>query len=73
MAEGVDDFTTIHERRAPSKRVRIRYRVHGVWFDSPSEAVRHYNRTEAGRGRRGPGSPGSDESTGRRKGVVPRR
>ncbi len=43
-----DDFAIIHET-ASTGRVRIRFNAFGTKFDSPSEAIKHYNKEEAKR------------------------
>lgn len=42
-AEGLNGITITHDEDQAGGKMRIRYRTFGRWFDSPSEAVRHFN------------------------------
>jgi hypothetical protein len=71
-AEGHDDVAIIHEIEA-GKRTRVRYNFAGRKFDSPSQAVNHWNETRGAGRRRGPIAPGSVEPAAARKGALPGR
>ena len=80
LARKLDEFAIIHDKPSPnSRRVRIRYSAYGRKFDSPSEAVKHYNAEElkraqeAVRERSRLDAAAGAEPAAPRKGALPRR